>query len=88
MIASDAKTKIIPVMQVGARNQEMAYSALHELKGRLVEKSVSLSNIETFSRPNSRGRVLKFGIINKAGSPSKDRFAKEPESRGGKAFLL
>jgi IS1 family transposase len=34
-IASDAKTKIIPVMQVGARNQEMAYSVVHELKGRL-----------------------------------------------------
>lgn len=34
-IASDAKTKLIPVMQVGARNQEMAYSVTHELKGRL-----------------------------------------------------
>jgi hypothetical protein len=34
-IASDAKTKIIPVMQVGARNQEMAFSVVHELKGRL-----------------------------------------------------
>lgn len=28
-IASDAKTKLIPVMQVGARNQEMAYSVTH-----------------------------------------------------------
>jgi transposase-like protein len=27
-IASDAKTKIIPVIQVGARNQEMAYSVV------------------------------------------------------------
>ncbi len=34
-IASDAKTKIIPVFQVGARNQDMAYSVVHELKGRL-----------------------------------------------------
>jgi hypothetical protein len=34
-IASDVKAKIIPVMQVGARNQEMAYSVVHELKGRL-----------------------------------------------------
>ncbi len=34
-IASDAKTKLIPVMQVGARNQDMAYSVVHELKGRL-----------------------------------------------------
>lgn len=34
-IASDAKTKIIPVLQVGARKQEMAYSVVHELKGRL-----------------------------------------------------
>ena len=39
-IASDAKTKIIPVMQVGARNQEMAYSVVHELKGRLAESCV------------------------------------------------
>ncbi len=39
-IASDAKTKIIPVMQVGARNQELAYSVVHELKGRLAAKSV------------------------------------------------
>jgi len=34
-IANNAKAKIIPVMQVGARNQEMAYSEVHELKGRL-----------------------------------------------------
>lgn len=34
-IASDAMTKLIPVMQVGARNQELAYSVVHELKGRL-----------------------------------------------------
>jgi len=34
-IASDAKTKIIPVMQGGARTQEMAYSVVHELKRRL-----------------------------------------------------
>lgn len=35
MDCSDAKTKIIPVMQVGARTQEMAYSVVHELKCRL-----------------------------------------------------
>ena len=34
-VASDAKTKIIPVIEVGARNQEMAFSVVHELKGRL-----------------------------------------------------
>lgn len=34
-IVSDAKTKIIPVMQVGPRNQDAAYSVVHELKGRL-----------------------------------------------------
>jgi IS1 family transposase len=39
-IASDAKTKIIPVMQVGARNQDMAYSVVHELKGRLAANCV------------------------------------------------
>jgi IS1 family transposase len=39
-LASDAKTKIIPVMQVGARNQEMAYSVVHELEGRLAANCV------------------------------------------------
>jgi transposase-like protein len=34
-IASDVKTKLIPVMQVGGRNQEVAFSVVHELKGRL-----------------------------------------------------
>ena len=34
-LACDAKTKIIPVMQVGGRTQEMAYSVVHELKSRL-----------------------------------------------------
>ena len=34
-IASDAKTKLIPVMQVGGRSQVMAYGVVHELKGRL-----------------------------------------------------
>jgi IS1 family transposase len=33
--ASDAKTKILAVMQVGGRTQEMAYGVVHELKGRL-----------------------------------------------------
>jgi IS1 family transposase len=31
----EAKTKIIPVLQLGARTQDMAYSVLHELKSRL-----------------------------------------------------
>lgn len=34
-IASDVKTKLIPVMQVGGRSQEMAFAVVHELKGRL-----------------------------------------------------
>jgi len=34
-IASDVKTKLIPVMQVGGRNQEIAFAVVHELKGRL-----------------------------------------------------
>ena len=33
--ASDARTKIVPVLQVGGRTQEMAYGVMHELKGRL-----------------------------------------------------
>jgi transposase-like protein len=33
--ATDTKTKIVPVLQVGGRTQEMAYSVVHEIKGRL-----------------------------------------------------
>ena len=35
-VAHDATTKLIPVLQVGGRSQEMAYSVVHELKERLV----------------------------------------------------
>jgi transposase-like protein len=31
----DAKTKLIPVVQLGAHTQDMAYSVVHELKTRL-----------------------------------------------------
>jgi len=34
-VVSDATTKIVPVIQVGGRTQEMAYKIVHELKGRL-----------------------------------------------------
>jgi hypothetical protein len=34
-VASEAITKIVPVIQVGGRTQEMAYQVVHELKGRL-----------------------------------------------------
>lgn len=34
-VVSDATTKIIPVVQVGGRTQEMAYHVVHELKRRL-----------------------------------------------------
>ena len=34
-MACDAKTKIIPVLQVGGRTQEMAYAVVHEMKSRL-----------------------------------------------------
>lgn len=34
-VVCDAKTKIVPVMQMGARTQEMAYSVVHELKTKL-----------------------------------------------------
>ena len=33
--AIDVKTKLLPVLQVGGRNQEMAYAVVHELKSRL-----------------------------------------------------
>ena len=31
----EAKTKIIPVLQIGAHTQDVAYSVVHELKSRL-----------------------------------------------------
>jgi IS1 family transposase len=34
-VATDGKTKLIPVLQVGGRHQEMAFAVVHELKGRL-----------------------------------------------------
>ncbi|MFZ6029540.1 MAG: hypothetical protein ACOYYS_17645 [Chloroflexota bacterium] len=34
-VACEAKHKLIPVLQVGPRTQEMAYSVVHELKSRL-----------------------------------------------------
>jgi IS1 family transposase len=34
-VASDATAKIIPVLQLGGRTQEMAFRIVHELKGRL-----------------------------------------------------
>lgn len=41
-VASDAKTKLVPVLQVGARNQGMAFSVVHEVKGRLSAGCVPL----------------------------------------------
>jgi len=38
----DAKTKLIPVLQLGARTQDMAYSVVHELKRRLQEGCVPI----------------------------------------------
>jgi IS1 family transposase len=34
-VASDVTTKLVPVLQVGGRSQAMAFSVVHELKGRL-----------------------------------------------------
>jgi IS1 family transposase len=34
-VVCDAKTKVVPVMQLGSRTQEMAYSVVHELKSKL-----------------------------------------------------
>jgi IS1 family transposase len=34
-VVSDVTTKLVPVMRVGERTQEMAYRVMHELKGRL-----------------------------------------------------
>ncbi len=34
-MASNAQTKLIPVLQVGGRSQDMAYAVVHELEGRL-----------------------------------------------------
>ncbi len=42
--AAEAKTKIIPVIQVGERSQAMAYSVLHELKSRLADGCLPIFN--------------------------------------------
>jgi IS1 family transposase len=34
-VASDVKTKLVAVLQIGGRTQEMAYGVVHELRGRL-----------------------------------------------------
>ena len=34
-VVSDETTKIVPVIQVGGRTQEMVYQVVHDLKGRL-----------------------------------------------------
>jgi IS1 family transposase/transposase-like protein len=34
-VATDVKTKLVPVLQLGGRKQEMAFSVVHELKARL-----------------------------------------------------
>lgn len=41
-MASDVKTKLVRVLQVGGRNQEMAFSVVHELKERLASSCVPL----------------------------------------------
>ncbi len=38
----EAKTKIIPVLQTGARTQDLAYSVVHELRSRLQAGSVPI----------------------------------------------
>jgi len=43
-VVVDARTKIIPVLQLGARTQEMAYTVVHELKSRL-----KVGNVPVFS---------------------------------------
>ena len=45
-VAHDATTKLIPVLQVGGRSQEMAYSVLHELKRRLAAGCVPVFNTD------------------------------------------
>jgi IS1 family transposase len=42
----EAKTKIIPVLQIGARTQSMAYSVVHELKSRLQAGSAPIFNTD------------------------------------------
>jgi len=37
-VVCDAKTKTVPVMQLGSRTQEMAYSVVHELKSKLTAR--------------------------------------------------
>jgi IS1 family transposase len=48
--ASDVQTKIVPVMQVGGRTQEMAYGVVHELKGKLKAGSVPVFSTDGLKR--------------------------------------
>jgi IS1 family transposase len=47
--ACDVTTKIIPVIQVGGRTQEMAFHIVHELKGRLRPGCVPVFSTDGFA---------------------------------------
>jgi IS1 family transposase len=52
-VAVDVQTKIIPVLQLGARTQGMAYAVVHELKNRLKVGNVPVFSTALLLRPDS-----------------------------------
>ncbi len=44
--ASDVRTKLVTVMQVGGRTQAMAFKVVHELKGRLRANCVPVFSMD------------------------------------------
>jgi hypothetical protein len=61
-VASDAKTKLMPVMQGGARKQEMAFSVVHELKGRLAAGCVPVFSTDGVKH-SYYARTAHFGEL-------------------------
>lgn len=67
-VAQDVKTKLIPVVQVGGRSQEMVFSVVHELKRRLAAGCVPVLSTDglkhyyyalTAHFGNGNGRVAR-----------------------------
>jgi hypothetical protein len=50
MVASDIKSKLIAMLQVGGRNQEIAFSVVHGLKGSLAAGCVRVFSADGFKR--------------------------------------
>jgi hypothetical protein len=62
-VASDVKTRLVPVQQMGRRNPEMAYAVMHELKERLAACNVlpfSMDGLKRYTSTHSQ-HTLAWG---------------------------